>query len=312
MSSILVSLLPIFLLLVLGNLLRRNEFPSGDFWGKADKLVYWVLFPGLLLHKTATTSLNGSFVGPYALSLIAAMVGAGLIAAVFALLLKKPREAASSVFQGAARHNTFIAFAVGEALFGAEGLFYAAIATAVLVPVTNIACVAALVLLHGKDNGKSLPHKLASELVRNPLLVAIAAGVSLNVSGIGPLPVVDDMAQIVGKAALPVALLSVGAALRIKAIRVGVASVILSSLGKLVLFPAIAVTILLATGLTGIPAYTVAIYATVPTAVSGYALANQMGGDAPLMAGIITIQTLISMATMPLALFFLLPLFSPG
>ncbi|WP_259780029.1 AEC family transporter [Aestuariispira ectoiniformans] len=312
MLSILSSLLPIFLLLVLGNILRRNDFPSLDFWAKVDKLVYWVLFPGLLLHKTSTTSLDGDFVAPYAISLIAAMVAAGILASAAALLLQKPREAASSVFQGAARHNTFIAFAVSEALFGSEGLFYAAIGTAVLVPFTNIACVTALILLHGKNNGKSLPRRLLRELIRNPLLIAIATGVTLNLTGIGPLPVIDDMAQIIGKAALPVALLNVGAALRIKAIRVGVASVLLSSFGKLCIFPAIAIGILLLTGLTGVPAYTIAIYATVPTAVSGYALANQLGGDAPLMAGIITIQTLISMATMPFALFFLFPLFSPG
>lgn len=311
MASIALSLLPIFLLLVMGNLLRRNDFPSDSFWAKVDSLVYWILFPALLLHKTSTTSLNGSFVGPYAVSLIVAMVGAGLVVCLAALVIKRPRAAASSVFQGAARHNTFIAFAVGEALFGAEGLFYAAVATAVLVPITNIACVSALVILHGPKNGQSLIRRLAGEMTRNPLLIAIATGITLNLTGIGPLPVVDDMAQILAKAALPVALLNVGAGLRIKAIHVGMASVALSTVGKLVIFPCIAIGILLATGLTGVPAYTVLIYATVPTAVSGYALAKQLGGDAPLMAGIITIQTLISLVTMPLSLFFLMPLFSP-
>ena len=44
------------------------------------------------------------------------------------------------------------------------------------------------------------------------------------------------------------------------------------------------------------------IYGTIPTASSGYALAKLLGADAEVMAGIITVQTLISMVTLPLSL----------
>ena len=39
-----------------------------------------------------------------------------------------------------------------------------------------------------------------------------------------------------------------------------------------------------------------------PVAVSAYTLAREMGGDAPLMAGIITVQTLLSFVTIPVTL----------
>jgi len=44
------------------------------------------------------------------------------------------------------------------------------------------------------------------------------------------------------------------------------------------------------------------LLAALPTATSSYILARQLGGDAPLMAGIISGQTLLAMVTIPLLL----------
>ena len=44
------------------------------------------------------------------------------------------------------------------------------------------------------------------------------------------------------------------------------------------------------------------LLATLPTATSAYILARQLGGDAPLMAGIISGQTLLAMVSIPLLL----------
>jgi len=44
------------------------------------------------------------------------------------------------------------------------------------------------------------------------------------------------------------------------------------------------------------------IFAALPTGVASYTLAREMRGDAPLMAAIITTQTLLSFVTLPLTL----------
>jgi predicted permease len=46
----------------------------------------------------------------------------------------------------------------------------------------------------------------------------------------------------------------------------------------------------------------VAICAAVPTSPSAYVMARQMGGDAPLLAQIITLQTILAAVTMPIAI----------
>ena len=71
---------------------------------------------------------------------------------------------------------------------------------------------------------------------------------------------------------------------------------------KLVLMPVIAVTLALQFGLADSNLAVVTICSAVPTASSAYVLARQMGGDAPLLAQIITLQTILAAATMPVAI----------
>lgn len=302
MWEISLSVLPIFLLLVLGNLLRRNGFPGGDFWHYADCFVYWVLFPALLFVNTTTAPFTNELLGTYAIALPGALLITGLLSLLTVRLLKIDPRVGGSIFQGATRHNTFIAFAVAEYLFGAEGLLLATVATAVLVPPTNLYCVSVLVGYQGGGHGTSLKRRLVQELLRNPLLIAIALGAFINLSGIGPLPVISTVAGLLSKAALPFALLCIGAGLQMRAVHTGAGYVALSAVLKMVVFPLVITGVVLITGLQGTAAMTLIIYGVIPTASSGYALAKLLGADADVMAGIITVQTLISMITMPLCL----------
>ncbi len=302
MWPISLSILPIFLLLISGHVLRRYNFPGENFWPLVDKMTYWVLFPALLFYRTSTAPLGGDMLGTFTIALLGALVACAIVAVLSTRIFGIAKTVGGSLFQGATRHNTFIAFATADTLFGNEGLLIAAVATSILVPPTNLFCVTALVLYQGKGGTTSLKKRLIQELARNPLLLAIGAGVFLNLTGIGPLPVIHDMADIVSRAALPMALLGVGAGLHIRAMKAETRSLVISSLCKLVIFPAIMIGVILATGLDGVAAVILVIYGAVPTASSGYALAKQLGSDADIMAAIITIQTFLSMITLPLSI----------
>jgi malonate transporter and related proteins len=65
--TVLLSIAPIFLLIVLGHLLRRGGIPSFEFWNLNNKLVYWVLFPSLLFYKMATMDMEATAVSEVAL-----------------------------------------------------------------------------------------------------------------------------------------------------------------------------------------------------------------------------------------------------
>ena len=68
---------------------------------------------------------------------------------------------------------------------------------------------------------------------------------------------------------------------------------------KLVAMPLIALGFAQALGLTGAAAYVLVMFHALPTAPSAYILARQLGGDARLMAGILTTQTALAIITLP-------------
>lgn len=302
MNEIVFAIAPIFILIVLGNLLRRNGIPSIEFWNQNDKLVYWVLFPALLFVTTSTLELSGDLFGSYALVILAGFGAAALFGILSTWAFKLPGTVGSSVLQGCARHNTFIALAIAEALFGLEGLAMAALVTAVLIPITNVVVVALMVGMLPHDPNRSIAGAIARDLARNPLLLSVVLGIAANLSGVGFVPVLHDTLGILAAAALPIVLLCIGANLRVKEMRASGMPTLLSMVGKFVVFPLAMFGAIVLTGLEGTPALIAMIFACVPTAASGFTLARQMGGDAPLAAAIVTLQTALSFVSLPLAI----------
>ena len=69
------ALLPVFVLIMLGHVFRRIDFPGGDFWPQAERFTYYVLFPAMLVFKLGQARLPASAYGDIAL-----LIGAMLIA----------------------------------------------------------------------------------------------------------------------------------------------------------------------------------------------------------------------------------------
>jgi len=306
LTAILFSIAPVFLIIVLGYLLRRNGIPNVEFWNLNDKLVYWVLMPCLLFNKVSTIEISFDLIGAYAVVILGgffAAIGFGLATARAAGMAN---ASASSVMQGVGRHNTFIALSVAERLFGAPGLSLAALATALLIPVTNLTVVPLMVILNrGAKPGegkRAIVTAILKDLGRNPLILAVGGGLVFNLAGIGAIPVLHETLGVIGNAALPIVLMCVGANLRLRAMRASALPLALSLLGKFAVFPLIVVVLAQVMGLSEMETFIALLFGAAPTASSAYTLSRQMGGDAPLMAAITTIQTAVAFLTLPLSL----------
>jgi hypothetical protein len=110
--------------------------------------------------------------------------------------------------------------------------------------------------------------------------------------------------SVVSNAALPMGLLSVGVGLELRYLKYAKKELLVSTIVKLLLFPLLAYGIGILFGLSGLSLSVAVIFGAMPTAVSGYILARELGGDVSLMASIITLQTLACMAT----LFLIVPI----
>lgn len=298
MSPIILAVAPIFGLILLGFALRRFEFPGPGFWPVSERLTYYVLFPALLVSGLSGRSFDENGAG-LALVLLLAVgaVSAGLL--LMRRWLGVDGPVFTSVFQGAIRPNTYVGLSLAAGLLGPDWMTLSAVALLTLVPLVNVLCV--LVLSRHGDNGAGLKRTVL-ELVRNPLILACLAGFLLN--GLGwRLPVVaDDFLSIMGKAALPMGLLSVGAGLRFDGLGTRVRPVIAASAAHLLVLPLVAYGLGLLIGLDPLTMDAALIYTAIPVSVSAFILARQMGGDHRIMALIITAQTVASAVTLPLVL----------
>ena len=139
-------------------------------------------------------------------------------------------------------------------------------------------------------------------IVQNPFIWACGIGLALNPLAAwipGPAHAFVDA---LGRSSLALGLLIVGAGLRIGELIHPNATMFLACALKLAVMPVIAISIGAALGLTGTTLSVVACCASVPASSNSYVLARQMGGDAPLMAQILTFQTALAAVTMPVIL----------
>lgn len=299
MTDIFPVIAPVFLLIVIGNLLRRRGIPGGEFWNLNDRLVFWVLIPALLFAKISTSGIALDQLGGFSAALVAGFVAATAYALVIVRLLPIDGPASTSVLQGATRNNIFIAFAVAERLYGTDALTLAVLGAALLVPITNLTVVPLMVAFTDVNGGGHRTGAIVRELATNPILWAVALGLVANAVHPQPIPVVHETAELLGRAALPAVLLSIGANLRVRAMTAAPLPILAAVVGKQVLWPATVLGVALLLGLPRMETLVLIVLAAEPTAASAYALAREMGGDAPLMAGITTLQTALAFLSLP-------------
>ncbi|MRR51824.1 MAG: AEC family transporter, partial [Rhodocyclaceae bacterium] len=168
---------------------------------------------------------------------------------------------------------------------------------ACLLPLANVAAVG-MMARHGEA-------RFLRELVRNPLVLATVSGLLWNIAG---LPVPGPAGQVLGRladAAVALGLLAVGSALKLRGPAeggMGAAAYLLAV--KLIAKPAIAWSVAIALGLSGVYFDVALVFAALPTASSAYILAARMGGDAPRVAWLISASTLLAMVSLPVWLAF--------
>jgi malonate transporter len=301
MSAVLASLIPTFLIIATGWLCRITGFVGDQQWQGLERVTYVVFFPALIvdtLYRADLTSVPVLGVG-------GALMGAILLMAGTVLALRPVLERSlgidgpsfTSIFQGATRWNTFVALAVAGSLFGQRGVALIAVAIGAMVPLLNLLAFYVFVRFAGR--ARQRPLEILRSFATNPFIWSCALGLALNQLA-PPLPKpIAVYIESIGRAALAAGLLLVGAGLDIRRLaKPGVPHALTVGL-KLFLMPVMAMTLARLAGVGGNDLIVTIIAASVPSASAAYVLARQMGGNAPLMAEILTIQTLTALISMP-------------
>jgi hypothetical protein len=303
MLIVLAALLPVFVLIVLGVILKRTLMRLETQWHGLERLTYYVLFPMLLIQTLVKADLSSVPVAGVGGALLLAALAISLLCLALQPLLARfsvDGPAFTSIFQGATRWQTYVALSVSGNLFGNTGLALASVAMVAIIPLVNVLSVA--VLAHYAAPERQSVRTIVMTVLRNPLIWACAIGLAINVIHL-PLPKLwHQVADALGSSSLAIGLLVTGAGLRLEGLLRPSLAASLGVIFKLILMPAIAISLALLFGLSGVNLVIVAACSAVPTSPSAYVMARQMGGDAPLLAQIITLQTILAAVTMPVAI----------
>lgn len=285
-------LFPDFALILLGAALRRWMHLGDHFWSGVEKLVYFILFPALLINAIVKTRLDLAAALPLLATAFAAMFGGMLLGILPRLFSRLPALTYASMFQCSYRFNSYIALAVAGMLFGSPGIATMGLIVGAAVPLANLVSVWMLAR-HGEVG-------LWREVARNPLIWGTATGFLLNVLGFVPPAPVQAFLGRLADASIALGLITVGAALRLENTPGVRGFALWLVVVKLLALPLIAIAAGSFLGLSGLNFQVAVMFAALPTASSAYILAMRMGGDGRSVAWLISATTLGSMLTLPL------------
>ena len=305
MTTIFLALLPVFIVILIGFGLRHFRVIGDTHWAGLDQLCYFVLFPAIIFKEIAAADFTGVPVFRMAgAMMLAVIVMIGLLVLLHRPLMKSlgmngPQF--TSLVQGAARWHTFIAFAIIPLQFGPQALSLGAVSAAAMTPLLNILCV--IVMARFAHETHVSAKELLWSILRNPFVFSSLGGVAWQVSGLDLPGMALQVLDMIGRGALGLALLTVGAGLRLGDALSSVRPVAAAAVLKLLAMPLLMAGTLVLMGVEG-QAFAVAMLcAAVPTGSGAYVLARQMGGDAPMVANILTLQVIAAAVTIPLVLY---------
>lgn len=297
-------LFPDFSLILIGYLLCRFTALNRGVWSQVESLVYYFLFPVLLFHSIVKSPLD--------LSAASSLMGAGLSLGVAAIALsyslpywpwlgkKLDVRLHAASAQVGFRFNSFIALALADKVAGPPGLLMIAVLIGVCVPLFNVGAVWPMARHAGKG--------FVRELVRNPLIIGTASGLAANLLGFSMPVWLEPTVNRIGQASLALGLMAAGAGMQFGTLASA------KTLGMMVLsvkhlaMPLMAFGLALLFKLDATQTTVLLMFSAVPTASSCYVLAARMGYNGPYVAGLVTLSTLLGMASLPFALGVLGPL----
>ena len=295
MSQILLALFPSIALIASGYVFQQRRFFATEFWNGAEKLNYYVFFPALLFSSLALAQADWQHLSDVIWTMLS------VIAVVMLLMygLRAKRHILPARFgvyvQSAVRFNTYIGLAIVSALAAGNGSQMLAVILAVCIPLVNVISIIALLPKEQLRLGNVLV-----SVLKNPLVSSCVVGIAVNLLDIPLWMGLQQLLKLLATCSLTMGLLCVGAALQFTQVKNKLSLVMLNSVWRLLCIPMLAWGMCLLFGLNEVATQVLVIFFGLPTASASYILTKVLKGDAPLMASIISMQTLLSMVTLPL------------
>ncbi len=308
MDSLIYSLnatIPVFLVILAGYVLKQIGMLNESFVKCANKFNFKVTLPALLFADLSATDIIGDFDFTYILFCAAATTLAFLILWIGARFILKDKSVIGEFVQAAYRSSAAIlGVAFIQNIYGDSGM--APVMIIGCVPLFNIFAVIALTF-EGEKNGSGKEHikKSVINIVKNPIIIAIALGVCASLINIDFPEIIDKTLSSFANIASPLALITIGAGFEGKKAIAKIKPTVAASIVKLVILPAVFLPIAIKLGFRDQALIALVIMLGSPTTPSSYIMAKNMGHDGALTSSVVVMTTLLSSITLTFWIFIM-------
>ena len=295
---------PVFLIVALGYFLKRIGVINENFVSVSSKIVFTISLPALIFIEVSSIHLEEILNVNLILFVYAGTLVTFAAVWITAGFFTRAGKDKASFIQGSFRGNfAIVGLAIIVNYYGIDNLGKASLVLAFTIPLYNILSVIALTVpLKEKE------HKYSNtffEILKNPLIIAVFVAIPFSYFGIIIPGFLKTSIGYLSALALPLALVGIGGFLSFSDITKESSLTVISTILKLLVFPAIMTFAAYLLDFRGIDLGIIFILFACPTAIASFIMAEAMGANSRLAGNILLLTTLVSVITITLGLFIL-------
>ena len=292
--------MPIFLVMVIGYILKQIGMLNDNFVTVANKFNFKVTLPFMLFKDIAGVDIKAVFDIKYVL--FCAIVSTICFWVVWgtAKLLVRDKTIRGAFVQSSFRGSAAVmGLAFIQNIYGSSAMGPLMIVSA--VPLYNIFSVIVLTFEANDSTGidkKAKIRQAGINICKNPIILSILAGLIVGLLGIQFPTLVNKTVSSVAQMATPLALITIGAGFEGRKALAKIAPTMAASMIKLVLQPLVFLPVAAWMGFSGEKMIAILIMLASPTTPSCYIMAKSMNNDEVLTASVIVTTTLMAAFTL--------------
>ncbi len=302
MSSILTTILPVFGLIALGFICARTKFIGAAAGQGLSQVVFNLAMPALLFRTVAVIDQQSLSPWPLWMALFGGIATVWIVTTVLARTTSLIDAAPASAAMGASFGNlAMLGLPLTLAHFGDRAALPVGLILSIHAPILWLA---AVIHIEAAGQGRlpsflTVIRQLASQLIRNPIVLALLLGSLWRMTGLGLHPVPDRFLELLGEAGIPTALVALGLSLAGYSLKGQWRSIITLMTLKMLLLPlAVWVIARYVVGLDPFWTQIALVLAAMPTGANAYLFAERYASGTAPVSGAIALGTALSLITL--------------
>ncbi|MCR5262903.1 MAG: AEC family transporter [Clostridiales bacterium] len=303
------TVFPIFIIVILGGLLKKIGLIHEGFLADSEKLVFKAALPSMLFLNITGAKGSSVFDGKYILFCVCGTVLSFLLLCVTVPVFLKDDAKRGAFIQGAYRSNfAILGTVLAESMFGQAGVVQISMVMPFTISLYNFFAVLILSVFAPSDKKltrSQLLKKILKNIVTNPLIISVVLAVIWLAVGIPVPTIMSKSLNYLSGATTVLSLIALGGNFKFSSLKGRAHLAVISAVLKTVVLPAIAVGAAIAVGYRGVELGIIYILFSGPTAVSSYIMAKNMDSDYELAGQILLLSTMICVFTIFLGVFTL-------